>query len=67
METAVPTDSQGDGAIGVGDTASNVGNGINALLALSEQVGAELYLDFYLEFYAENYVFGASRFRVRRE
>lgn len=33
--------SHGDDTLGVGETVSEVGNGISAMLALSEQVGAK--------------------------
>lgn len=38
LDDTVPATVQGGGALGESEVASDVGNGINALLALSEQV-----------------------------
>lgn len=38
LDGAAPSTLQGDGAVGESEAASDVGNGIKALLALSEQV-----------------------------
>lgn len=38
LDDAVPSTLKGGGALGESEAASDVGNGINALLALSEQV-----------------------------
>ena len=38
LDGAAPSTLQGDGAVGESEAASDVGDGIKALLALSEQV-----------------------------